>query len=57
MEGSLEAFLRDKGCTFNETDNAAFKAAIRSSGLYKQWRDHYGPEAWGMLERSTGPLA
>ena len=43
-----------RGMTVDQVDFAAFQKAVRTAGLYSQWRETYGPEAWGLLEKSVG---
>ena len=54
---SDEQTLKGYGMIFNNCNLPAFRAVIRSSGLYAQWRNEYGPEPWALLEKSVGPLA
>ena len=51
------ATLRGRGLVFTQPDLPAFKAVIRAAGLYAQWRDDFGAEAWTALEKSRGKLA
>lgn len=44
-----------KGLTFNKADPAPFQAALKSSGFYKQAQQQFGPEAWALLTKYTGP--
>ena len=43
--------------TFNEVDQAPFRAKLSEAGFYKEWRDKFGEDAWGLLEESVGKLA
>ena len=36
---------------------APFRAVLKSSGFYTEWKGKYGPEVWGILEKYSGPLA
>ena len=56
QEGSVEAELTADGMVFNRPALEPFSQVIRSSGLYRQWRDQYDPKGWEMLERTTGKL-
>jgi hypothetical protein len=42
---------------FNRPSATAFKARLQAAGVYPQWRDAYGAEGWGLLEKSVGKLA
>ena len=44
------------GMSFNTTDIQAFRASIRSAGLYASWRDKFGAASWGLLEQTVGKL-
>jgi TRAP-type transport system periplasmic protein len=57
VDGTLADKLKTAGMTFNQVDVTSFKARVRSAGLYTQWRDQYGGQAWALLERSVGKLA
>jgi len=52
----LQKSLEGKGLTFNKVDPAPFQAALKSSGFYKQAQDQFGPEAWALLTKYTGPI-
>ncbi len=57
LDATLQTTLAARGMTFNQADASAFKAAVRSSGLYAQWRQQYGAEPWALLEKAVGKLA
>jgi hypothetical protein len=42
---------------FNQARIPMFRQAVQRAGLYGQWRDQYGAEAWGMLEKAVGKLS
>lgn len=46
----------EKGLKFNKVDPAAFQAMLKSKGFYKQAKEQFGPEAWGLLQKYTGEL-
>ena len=56
-EADLAAKLKTQNQTFIDPDRESFKAVVRQAGLYQQWRDAYGEEAFGLLEKSVGKLA
>ena len=58
QDASFEATLKRQGMTFNKPDItlAAYRAAVRAAGLYRQLRDVYGADAWNLLEKSVGKL-
>ena len=57
LNASLQQDLSAKGLVFNRPDPAPFRDKLRSSGFYTEWQGKYGPEAWGLLEKSVGKLA
>ena len=46
-----------KPTDYPEPDVAAFRAVLRQGGFYTRWRDTYGTQAWGKLEKYAGKLA
>ena len=57
LNASLQGALAAKGLTFNQTDPASFRAALKKAGFYAEWREKFGPEAWSALEGAVGSLA
>jgi tripartite ATP-independent transporter DctP family solute receptor len=57
LNASLQQDLTAKGLVFNRPDPAPFRDKLRSAGFYTEWQGKYGPEAWGLLEKSVGKLA
>lgn len=57
---TLGAALRDqleqKGLKFNAPDTAPFREKLSQSGFYEEWKKRFGPEAWSLLEKYSGPL-
>ena len=45
------------GLVFNEVDQGQFREKLSSSGYYREWRQKFGEEAWGLLEGAAGNLA
>jgi tripartite ATP-independent transporter DctP family solute receptor len=56
-DAALREKLKSQGMSFNQADGAAFKATLATAGLYRQWRDNFGPAAWALLEKTAGKLA
>jgi len=56
-ERTIEARLRSQGLVFNRPALEPFRKVIKDAGLYGQWRDQYGSEAWKILTKTTGELA
>ncbi|MFM9426992.1 tripartite ATP-independent transporter DctP family solute receptor [Variovorax sp. GrIS 2.14] len=51
--GDLEA----KGLTINRPAAETFRAKLRESGFYGEWKGRFGPEAWALLEGTVGKPA
>jgi TRAP-type transport system periplasmic protein len=54
---SLQKEVAAKGMVFNTPRTDPFREKLRSAGYYSEWKNKFGPEAWAVLERSTGKLA
>jgi len=57
MNNTVAATLKSKGLQFVDTDATVFRGALKKAGFYEEWRGKFGPEAWGVLEKSVGSLA
>jgi tripartite ATP-independent transporter DctP family solute receptor len=57
LNDTLEADLKAKGMQFNRPAADSFRAALRESGFYADWKKRFGDEAWGLLEAAVGKLA
>jgi tripartite ATP-independent transporter DctP family solute receptor len=57
QERTVAATLEREGVTFTHPAPDAFRAIVRSAGLYAQWRTQFDPAGWRELEKTTGPLA
>jgi TRAP-type C4-dicarboxylate transport system substrate-binding protein len=57
LNATLQQQLAAKGLVFNQPDAAPFRNKLRSAGFYTEWKNKYGEEAWGILEKSVGKLA
>ena len=56
LNNSVEAELKGKGLKFNTVDPEAFRAVLKKSGFYAEWKKKYGAEAWAIPEKYTGKL-
>ena len=56
LETVLRGELGAKGLGFNDVEPAPFRARLRESGFYAQWRAKFGEQAWQLLEEATGEL-
>lgn len=57
LNDSTMAELKAKGMTFNSAKPETFRAALKQSGFYEEWRKKFGDEAWGLLEQAVGKLS
>ena len=56
LNDGLQADLKAKGMTFNNTDAELFRNKLRGAGFYAEWHKKFGEEAWVVLEKYTGKL-
>lgn len=56
LNTSLVETLGKSGVTFNTPDKQPFRAALKEAGFYSDWQKKFGDEAWGLLQKYTGPL-
>jgi tripartite ATP-independent transporter DctP family solute receptor len=54
LNATVKNDLVGKGMTFNDTDAALFRAALKDAGFYAEWKGKYGDEAWAILEKAVG---
>ncbi len=54
---SLSEKLARHGLTMNRADTSGFRTKLAGSGFYTRWRDKFGPQAWSLLEKTSGKLA
>jgi tripartite ATP-independent transporter DctP family solute receptor len=57
LNSSLEGKLKSEGLAFNDVDVEAFQKKLRDAGYYKQIKEKFGEQEWGLLEKVTGKLA
>jgi tripartite ATP-independent transporter DctP family solute receptor len=52
-----KSFLTEKGMVISSPpDLTPFRRKLQEAGLYKEWKEKMGPEAWARLEELSGPL-
>jgi tripartite ATP-independent transporter DctP family solute receptor len=56
LTDGLRAKLTAAGMAFIEPNRQAFRDALNASSFYKDWKQKFGADAWGTLERYTGKL-
>ena len=57
LNETVQADLQSKGMLFNRPAADSFRATLRTSGFYADWKGRFGDEAWGLLEQAVGKLA
>jgi tripartite ATP-independent transporter DctP family solute receptor len=56
LNDNLQQELAGKGLVFNQPDAAPFRDKLRQAKFYSEWKEKYGDEAWGILEKAVGKL-
>jgi tripartite ATP-independent transporter DctP family solute receptor len=56
LNEGIEADLASKKLVFTRPPPESFRAKLRDSGFYAEWKTKFGDEAWGLLENAVGPL-
>lgn len=56
LNAALREQLEQKGLKFNSPDTGPFREKLAQSGFYTEWKNRFGPEAWGLLEKYSGSL-
>ncbi len=57
LNEGLQSDLEKAGMTFSTPDAQPFRAGLQKAGYYAQWKQAFGPECWGLLEKYTSKLA
>jgi TRAP-type transport system periplasmic protein len=57
LNATVQTDLQAKGLAFNKTNPDSFRAKLRDAGFYKEWKERFGADAWGLLEGAVGGLA
>jgi tripartite ATP-independent transporter DctP family solute receptor len=52
-----QAELTKLGTAFNTPDPAPFRSVLQKAGFYREWKQKFGDEVWGKLEKYAGQLA
>ncbi|MBS0558595.1 MAG: TRAP transporter substrate-binding protein [Proteobacteria bacterium] len=56
LTDSLRSELSGKGMAFIDPDREAFRAKLKGTSFYKDWRGKFGDEGWQLLEAVSGTL-
>ena len=54
---ALRSELTGAGMVFNDVDQNPFRERLTQVGFYREWRERFGEQPWGMLEEAVGRLA
>jgi len=57
LNQALSEKLARRGMTIAHAETNGFRAKLNASGFYTKWRDKFGAQAWGLLEKTSGKLA
>jgi tripartite ATP-independent transporter DctP family solute receptor len=57
LNATLQADLESKGLVFNKAAPETFRTKLREASFYKEWKERFGADAWGILENAVGSLA
>jgi TRAP-type transport system periplasmic protein len=57
LNATVQDDLRSKGLAFTNPAPDSFRARLRASGFYAEWKGRFGDQAWGHLEDVVGKLA
>ena len=57
LNEGLQADLEKAGMQFNSPAPEPFRAGLQKAGYYTKWKQAFGQECWGLLEKYTAPLA
>ncbi len=56
LSETLKADLKSKAINLIDVKHDDFRAALKPTTFYADWKKKYGDEAWAMLEKVSGPL-
>lgn len=57
LNSELQTELSGKGLEFFDVDTGDFRKKLQDSTFYTEWKGRFGPEAWALLEATSGKLA
>jgi len=56
IDASVPDKMKKAGMTLIDPDLAAFGNKLKSAGYYAEWKTKFGPQAWALLEKYSGPI-
>jgi tripartite ATP-independent transporter DctP family solute receptor len=57
LNEGIQKDLQAKGLIFTQPAAESFRAKLRASGFYGDWKSRFGADAWSHLETAVGQLA
>jgi tripartite ATP-independent transporter DctP family solute receptor len=57
LNDSVQGELVAKGLVFNTPPSPPFRQKLTDAGFYKQWKEKFGDQTWGLLEKYAGKLS
>lgn len=54
---ALKNELQERGMTFVTPDRESFRAKLKSTKFYSEWREKFGQQAWAVLEKYADGLS
>ena len=57
LNEGLQVDLEKAGMAFSTPETEPFRAGLQKAGYYAKWKETFGPECWGLLEKYTSKLA
>jgi TRAP-type C4-dicarboxylate transport system substrate-binding protein len=57
LNEGIQKDLQAKGLVFTQPAADSFRAKLRASGFYGDWKSRFGADAWSHLETAVGQLA
>ena len=56
LSESLQTELSSKGMSIQKVDQDIFRKSLSETSFYTEWKQKYGDQAWGLLEKEVGKL-
>ena len=56
VDAAVPDQMTKAGITIINPDRETFRNKLKQAGYYAEWREKFGPQAWALLEKYTGPL-
>lgn len=57
QNATLRTELTAAGMQFNDVDQSPFRERLSQAGFFREWRERFGEQPWGLLEEVAGHLA